>query len=105
MFTLKNTRIAVMLIASVMGAGSLEGCASAVTRDRVTSLDLACKSGRTGACAELPAAQAQESHEAQENAGKVALGVILIPLLVLAVAAGASMQPPTEVIVVRPRRW
>jgi len=86
------------LMVAAMAAATLAGCASAATRDALNMAKTDCAAGDSMACAQQPQLQAQANAEANDNAGKVALAAILLPILVLGAMANAQQQPDYVIV-------
>lgn len=90
------------IIAVLLSAASLSGCASQATLAYRDDMRAACKAGDGNACYVLPVVEERVTQEASENGAKIAGGILL------GLAAGADAynesRRPTY-IVVRPCRW
>jgi hypothetical protein len=83
---------------ALLVAGQLSACASQSTLNNLESVKQDCAAGNTQRCADVATWERMASDERKENAGKVALAVVAIPLiagLVLLEAAAAS-QPTSS---------
>jgi len=78
------------LVTIVLVAGQLAACASASTRAGLNNAKAACAGGDQFQCNMVKGWQDRADSEASENAGKVAIGVLLVPLIALAAVAGAQ---------------
>jgi hypothetical protein len=77
-------------------AGQLSACASTDTMNRLDASKRDCAAGNTQQCANATTWERMASDERKDNAGKVALAVVAIPLIAgLLVLGAAASQPPT----------
>jgi hypothetical protein len=86
------------LLIGLLVVGQLSACANQGTLDGLNAAKAACMAGNTYRCGDVPTWERMASEERKENAGKVALVAVAIPLiagLVLLEAAAAS-QPTSS---------
>jgi hypothetical protein len=96
------------LCAALTALALLSGCSNAA-QQAYSNDNAACNAGDKAACERLPADQIAWNQEQASNAqksdtaGKIAIGVLLLPILALAVVAAAQPQQP-DIVIVR-CRW
>jgi hypothetical protein len=95
-----NTRI----FAAVTALSLLSGCASQLNRDMLTSLNQRCTEGDATACREAIHQESVNRDEARANALKVAAVAVLLPIVVLAAAAGARAEENARPVCYSPWR-
>lgn len=81
---------------SLMILATLSGCAGQAARNGLSDAQTGCGQGIAEACNALPYAQQRVNEETATNS-KIALGIILLPLVIL-VAAAASQQPEYVIV-------
>jgi outer membrane murein-binding lipoprotein Lpp len=89
--------------AALMALTLLSGCAS-YAHDNLKQDQVWCQQGDKVACERLPQRQAEANLETAKNnetAGNVALGLLLLPILALAVVAAAQPPQPDVVVICR----
>jgi hypothetical protein len=69
--------------AVLMCAVFASGCASQFTTEALNRAKVGCAQGYSDACSQTPALQALADHEANENAMKAAVLLVLFPLVIL----------------------
>jgi hypothetical protein len=67
---------------------ALSGCASPENREALEMYRAGCASGDRGSCMMVPVQQDANEREASDNAVKVAIGLMLLPLVILAASKG-----------------
>jgi hypothetical protein len=74
-------------IIALLIACQLAGCASPMNRARLENYKMGCANGSASDCYAVPAQENVNRAEAAENAGKVVVFTVLLPLIVLAAMA------------------
>jgi hypothetical protein len=86
------------LLIALAIAGQLSACANSTTVESLHHAQADCAAGNADRCADAKTWEQMASEERKENAGKVALAVVAIPLLAgLVVLGAAAASQPTYV--------
>jgi hypothetical protein len=97
----RHTIVKRRIRAALMALTLLSGCATSA--HKALDQDVTwCQQGDKVACERIPASQAaanQESAQNTDTAGKIALGLLLLPIVALAAVAAAEPPQPTYVVV------
>jgi hypothetical protein len=84
------------LLLALCVTAQLSACASQGTLDSLRVAKLDCEAGKTQRCADATTWERMASDERKDNAGKIALAVVAVPLILgIAVLAGAAASQPT----------